>query len=113
MILDWICYSIIMHFGRIILYVLWRNSPVVSLFWSFPDAFLVISTSSFVAGCLQTPVSPLECYATYILVIYIIFSRLSALPSGEEGALTLPSFTPKNNGRYFLEILSNSNPSEV
>ena len=61
MILDGVCYSDI-HFGRVMLYV-WGNSQVVSIFWSFPGQYLVISTSIFVSRCLQTPVSPLQYYA--------------------------------------------------
>ena len=60
MILDEVCYSVI-HFCRVILY-LWRSSFIVSLSWSFSDEYLVIFTSIFVSGCLQMPVSPLQCY---------------------------------------------------
>ena len=63
MILDGVCYSII-HLRRVILYV-WRSTFVVSLFCSFPGDYLVVFTSKFVSGCLQTPVSPLQYSTTY------------------------------------------------
>ena len=63
MIVDGVCYSDI-HFSRVIPYV-WGKSSVVSLFWYFPGEYLVISTSSSVSRCLQTPVSPLQCDAVY------------------------------------------------
>ena len=62
MILDGVCYSHV-YFGRVMLYV-WGSPPVVIIFWSFPGEHLVISSSTFVSSCLQTPVSPLQRSAT-------------------------------------------------
>ena len=43
---------------------------------SFLGEYLVIFTSTFVSGCLQTPVSPLQCYATNNKPSYNIFKTL-------------------------------------
>ena len=57
MILDGVCYYVV-HFCRVILYT-WRSLFVVS----FLGKYLVTSTNTFLSGCIQTPVSPLQCHA--------------------------------------------------
>ena len=61
MIVDGVYYPVI-HFCRVILSRMVVPFCIQS-FLAFSYEYRVIFTSTFVSGCLQTPVSPLQCYA--------------------------------------------------